>query len=72
MLFPQILGQTRCEEEQKEYLRGILSTFAEEARILLLDEPTSNLDINYQIEIMVLLRRLTSEGESRLSVRCII
>jgi len=72
MLFPQILGQTRCEEEQKEYLRGILSNFAEEAMILLLDEPTSNLDINYQIEIMVLLRRLTSEEESRLSVRCII
>ena len=40
----------------------IARALAQEARILLLDEPTSNLDINYQIEIMDLLRRLTSEG----------
>ena len=37
----------------------IARALAQEARILLLDEPTSNLDINYQIEIMDLLRDLT-------------
>jgi len=40
----------------------IARALAQEARILLLDEPTSNLDINYQIEIMDLLRNLTLEG----------
>jgi len=37
----------------------IARALAQEAKILLLDEPTSNLDINYQIEIMDLLRDLT-------------
>jgi len=37
----------------------IARALAQEAKILLLDEPTSNLDINYQIEIMDLLRELT-------------
>ena len=36
----------------------IARALAQEAKILLLDEPTSNLDINYQIEIMDLLRDL--------------
>ena len=46
----------------------IARALAQEARILLLDEPTSNLDINYQIEIMDLLRDLTLK--KRITVIC--
>ena len=35
--------------------------FAQEPRILLLDEPTSNLDIKYQLEITRILRRMSRE-----------
>jgi iron complex transport system ATP-binding protein len=38
-------------------------TLAQEAPILLLDEPTAHLDIRYQIEILELLRRLNIEHE---------
>lgn len=40
----------------------IARALAQEPELLLLDEPTSNLDIAYQIEIMELLKRLTREG----------
>jgi iron complex transport system ATP-binding protein len=39
----------------------IAQALAQESRILLLDEPTSHLDINFQIEVMDLLRRLHRE-----------
>ncbi|HDN68042.1 ABC transporter [ANME-1 cluster archaeon ex4572_4] len=37
----------------------IARALTQQPKVLLLDEPTSHLDINYQIEIMQLLRRLT-------------
>lgn len=39
----------------------IALTLAQEAPILLLDEPTAHLDIRYQIEVLELLRRLNAE-----------
>ncbi len=34
---------------------------AQEAKVLLLDEPTSNLDVKYQMEVMETVRRLVTE-----------
>lgn len=41
----------------------IALTLAQEASILLLDEPTAHLDIRYQIETLELLRRLNAERQ---------
>lgn len=46
-------------ERQRVLLASIL---AQEPNLLLLDEPTSSLDIHHQIEIFALLRRLTDGG----------
>lgn len=39
----------------------IARALAQEAKILLLDEPTSDLDIRYQLEVMEIIRRLVKE-----------
>lgn len=41
----------------------IAKSLAQSTSIMLLDEPTSHLDINHQIEILELLKRLNSEKE---------
>ena len=41
----------------------IARALAQEAKILLLDEPTSDLDIRYQLEVMEIIRRIVKEKE---------
>jgi iron complex transport system ATP-binding protein len=45
-------------EKQKVY---IARTLAQEPQLYLLDEPTSNLDLKHQIEVLEITRRLTHE-----------
>ena len=47
-------------ERQRAYLAMVL---AQETEYLLLDEPAASLDIAYQIEIMELLKQLSSDGK---------
>lgn len=42
----------------------IARALAQQAGVLLLDEPSSHLDISHQIELMALLRELVSEGRT--------
>ncbi|WP_343208425.1 ABC transporter ATP-binding protein [Anaerolentibacter hominis] len=52
-------------ERQKVYLAMCL---AQDTRVLLLDEPTTYLDIEYQLELMQLIRQLAGENRTVLMV----
>ena len=41
---------------------------AQDPKIILLDEPTSNLDLRYQLEVMEILRSISSEKKMTVAV----
>ncbi len=48
----------------------IASAICQQPRLMLLDEPTSHLDLKYRFEIMELLKRLTQEND--LALMCVV
>lgn len=56
----------RCMSSGERQRVLIARALAQEAEAVLLDEPTSNLDLRHSVEVMELLRRLAEEG------RCVI
>jgi len=55
----EFVGRRVLEMSSGEFQRAVLArTLAQRPRLLLLDEPTANLDIGYQIEMFRLLRQL--------------
>jgi iron complex transport system ATP-binding protein len=57
-------GRRVTEISSGEFQRAVLArTLAQRPRLVLLDEPTANLDIGYQVEIFRLLRQLAASED---------
>lgn len=60
-LAERMLPELSGGERQKAYLAMAL---AQETDLILLDEPTTYLDVSYQLELMSLVRRLRDQGKA--------
>lgn len=58
-LSPRQVTSLSSGEKQRVFIARAL---AQEPEVMLLDEPTSHLDISYQLEIMEILRKLADKG----------
>jgi iron complex transport system ATP-binding protein len=61
----KFLDELSGGEKQKVYMAR---TLAQEPQLYLLDEPTSNLDLKHQIEVLEITRRLTREQNSSMII----
>ena len=60
----ELSGRRITEISGGEFQRAVLArTLAQRPRLLLLDEPTTNLDIGYQIEMLGLIRNLAASED---------
>jgi iron complex transport system ATP-binding protein len=61
----KFLDELSGGEKQKVYMAR---TLAQEPQLYLLDEPTSNLDLKHQIEVLEITRRLTREQNASMII----
>ncbi len=61
----KFLDELSGGEKQKVYMAR---TLAQEPQLYLLDEPTSNLDLKHQIEVLEITRRLTREQSASMII----